>query len=381
MAFLNFKYTAKQALTITEDAIQYAIAVTQNLLYETDLNSPLRLLVEAQTYIYNQFLLKLQQAETAIEIKFLEIIGFPPADASNARVKLKFTIDTTSPPSENVYIKKAFPVRSTNGIIFVTDTTLLIPVNTTVGYVWATAIRSGAYGNVEPDTITLPLQTINYPLRVTNPEKATSGKDGESVQDATFRLAAFIRKNGLITSQDYVDFIREQIPYAIVSVASISPNTVSVWVANANGENLNSNQYATLQGNLDRFKMIGMGEIAVNSIEILKVYVEVVASITLVSQASIASEEIRDLIFGYLNPDNIRQTAINTSGIIILNDLERVINNSRIDVIQGVKIGLSIDTAYGQNFEFNPNSQRIKCDRLRVVLIRDQFQLIRDYVR
>lgn len=381
MAFLQFKYTPKQALTIVEDAIQYAVAVTKNLLYETDLNSPFRLLVEAQTYIYNRFLLTLEQAETALTTKFLEIIGFPPAFADVAKVRLKFELSSLNPPTENVYIRKGFPVRSTNGLIFVTDAVLLIPANTTIGYVWASATIAGAFGNVAANTLTLPLQSINYPLTVTNPEKATGGKDGETISDATFRLAAFIRKNGLITAQNYVDFIREQIPNAIVSVASLEPNTVTVWVANSNGENLNSNQFATLQGNLERFKMIGLGSITVNQIEVLKVYIEVVASITLVSQAGIAADEVRDQVFGYVVPDNIRQVSQNTAGILILNDLERVINFARVDVISGVKIGLTPDTAFGQNFEFNPNSQRVKCDRLRVVLIRDSYQLIRDYTR
>lgn len=381
MSFLRFKYTPKQALTIVEDAIQYAVAVTKNLLYETDLNSPFRLLVESQAYIYNQFLITLELAENALTTKFLEIMGFAPEISEFARVRLKFELLSASPPTENTYIRKGFPVRATNGLIFVTDAVLLIPQNTTIGYVWATATKAGAYGNVAANTVTLPLQTINIPLSVTNLERAVSGKDGESLIDAQFRLAAFIRKNGLITAQDYIDFVREQIPNAIVSVASLEPNTVSLWVANFDGSTLNRNQFSTLQGNIDRFKMIGLGTVAINDIQVLKVYIEVVAAIAFPSQAGIAADEIRDLVFNYVSPENIRQTAVNTAGLIILNDLERVINAARIDYIQGVKIGLEETTAYGQNFEFNQNSQRVKCDRLRVVLIRDTYQLIKDYTR
>ena len=381
MPLIDFRLTVKQALTIVEDAIQYAVAITQNLLYETDLNSPFRLLVEAQTYIYNQFIIILGEVENTMTLKFLEIMGFTPELSSFARVKLRFELLTSVPPSQNNYIRKGFPVRATNGLIFTTDSVLLIPSNTTVGYVWATATRAGNFGNVAANTVTQPLQTINYSLGVTNPEKAVSGTDGETINDAMFRLGASIRKNGLITVDNYQAFVKELIPNAIVNVGSLQPNTVSVWVSTESGSLLSPNQMTQLTNKLNENRILGLEEIVVNDIITINVYVEVIAMISFPSQAERAAIEVRDLIFSFLVPSNNRQVQGNTAGIIIINDLERIINAARIDYISTVKIGTTPDTSFTQNFTFDPLSNRVYCSQLRVVLIKDSFQLIKDFVQ
>lgn len=381
MSWLSFKFTPRAALTVVEDAIRYAVGVTNQLLYETDLNSPFRLLVEAQTYIYNQYLIVLEQVEDALILKFLSLFSFAPATARVARVNLRFEIITGTPPTDNTYIQKGFPVRATNGLIFTTDTMLLIPVNTSIGFVYATCTRPGLYGNVARDTVTLPLQTINVPLKVTNPEEGLEGLDGEEVIDAQFRLSQFIRLNGLITLQNYIDFIREVVPRAIVSAESLEPNTVSIWVANFNGASLNQNQFQSLQGMLDRYKMIGMGAVELNEITTLNVYIEVVCALDYVTRAQQAATGVAFSLCSYVKPDNLKQGAFNTAGILILNDLERVAaQGSTIDYVQGMKIGLTPDTAYGQNFTFNPNSERVRCDRIRVVLIKANYQRTFDFI-
>lgn len=369
MALLNFTYKTSEALSVVDEAISYAIQATKNLIYSTDLNSPYRILVEAQVSVYNQFLERLADAERELTLMFLEIMGVVPLASRSAKVTLKFELLNFS--SQTIYFKKGFPVRATNGVIFLTDSILSIPSGSKTGFVGATAITEGAEGNLPPNTITQPLQVISTPFSVTNEQGATLGSDGESVLMAQLRLSAMIRKSGLITADNYIEFVKTQIPDAVVSVNSPEPNQISLFVSKEDGTLLTTEEKRSLNGMLQSYKMIGLESLTVNDLNIITVFVEVIGSVRIVSEAENIARDINQILRNYLAPSNNRQIDENTRGIIILNEVERQINKSQIDFIQTVRIGLTIDSAYGQNFVFNPISQRVKLGFLRVTLIKD----------
>lgn len=377
MALLNFTYKTSEALSVVDEAISYAIQATNNLLYTTDLNSPYRILVEAQVSVYNQFLERLAEAERELTLMFLEIMGIVPLASRSAKVTLRFDLINFS--TQTIYFRKGFPVRATNGIIFLTDGILAIPSGAKTGFIGATAITEGAEGNLPPNTITQPLQVISTPFSVTNEQSATLGSDGESILAAQLRLSAMIRKSGLVTGDNYIQFITEQIPDSVVSVHSPIPNQVEVFVSRDDGTPLTLDQKRELNGLLQTYKMIGLESLTVRDLEIINVFVEVIGSVRIVSEAENIARNINQILRNYLKPSNNRQIDENTSGIIILNEVERQINKSQIDFIQTVRIGLSVDSAYGQNFVFNPINQRVKLGFLRVTLIKDLVTSVYDF--
>lgn len=369
MGLIDFSYNRNQQLTIVEQAINYAVALTNNLIYITDLNSPYRILVEAQVYCYNQFLQRLQEVDRALTLTFLEIMGIVPRVASASRVYLKFSLLGYS--ANNIYFVKGFPVRASNGLIFVTESLISIPSGSMTGLVSAVCLTEGADGNVPPNTITQALQTISVPFTVTNEAAAIEGSSGESMLDAQMRLSALIRKSGLVTENDYRVFCRETIPKLVVSVTSPVPSQIAIYVCRYNGELLTTPELTSLRSNLVQNSFIGIDSLTVQNLEILDVFMEIVGSVRRMSNPESVALEIKNIIFSYLMPDNPRQIDENTAGIILINEVERQVNKSFVDFIQSVRIGLTESSAYGQNFVFNEKTQRVRIFQLKVTLIRD----------
>ncbi|NJL54222.1 hypothetical protein HC928_02900 [bacterium] len=368
MALINFSYDNESLLSIVENAINYAVSVTNNLLYQTNLNSPYRILVEAQTSVYNQFLIALEGANNELILMFLEIMGIVPQVAKSARVILKFEV--LSYTSNVTYFERNFPVRATNGTIFLTNGILSIPSGTRFGFIEAVADREGIEGNLPPNSITQALRVIQVPFTVTNDSWSYGGTKGESLLEAQERLSQMVRRTGLVTESDYRLFVSERLE-SVVSLNS-GLNQVEIYVCHANGELLTDNEFNELNSELQLYKPLGLETLELRHIDVILVFVEVIGSIRAVSDPIRVSNEINSILRSYLTPSNDRQVDENTSGIILINELERQINLSQIDFIQTVKIGLSESTAYGQNFIFDSIYQRVKLDKLKTVLIKDR---------
>lgn len=377
MSLLDFVYPIDAQLSIVEAAIDYALTITNNILYKTDLNSPYRILVEAQSYIYNQYLNRLADVNYEITLLFFRILGFEAKAARSSNVTLKFELVNVSESSK--YFRQGFPVRATNGIIFVTDSPLVITSGAKIGYVNATATTEGIEGNLPPLTINQPLQQIDVPFSVTNETEARNGQNGESTRDLEIRVSEFIRKNGLITESDYIKFIQESIPSAVVSVISQDPGSVDVFISYSDGTPLSTADLRNITSELNRYKMLGINQIMINPIETLNIYIEVIASIVIAGDAPTLADQVNQALRSYLVPNNLKQSEGSQKGLIIVNEIERQLAQINLDYIQTIRIGLDESTAYEQNFAFNPVSQRCKLGKTRVTLIRDNFNGRYDY--
>lgn len=371
-SLINFTINTAQALTMAEDAIKYANTITRNLLYDTGLNSPYRILLEAQIYIYDRFLVILKNAERELRLIFFELLGFAPLVATNAKVNLKFELQQ-SRPNENTYFTAGFPVKAENGFIFLTDKILLIPPGSRVGYVTATSSKPGIDGNLGPYKINQGLQTIDVAYTVTNESSSYDGRLGESIDDLAARVAQYIRRNGLISRKDWYDYVKEINPRIVSTIVADTPFNIEVYACLSDGSALNSNELSTLDNELQLRKPLGVESISIAPIEVLKLFVRVIASIYDTSMAASVANEINNRMRIFLKPDNIRQVEGNSTGIILNDDLRRVIHQTKVDYIQSVSIGLNEYVDYGQNYAFDPIVQRVILGGLEIQLIKGDF--------
>jgi len=371
MSLLDFVYPIDSQLSMVEDAINYTVSITNNILYRTDLNSPYRILVEAQVYIYNRYLERLADVNYELTLLFFRILGFEAKAARAARVTLKFELVNVQ--SGTKYFRQGFPVRATNGTIFLTESSLAITSGAKIGYATAVASTEGIDGNVPELTITQPLQQIDVPFSVVNETAAREGQNGETTRELEVRVSDYIRKNGLITEHDYIRFVRELIPTAVVSAISTDPSEIDVYVAYEDGTPLTPNDQRMVSNQLDTYKMLGISRLTLRSIETFDLYVEVIASIVIAEDAQTIADEINTKLRSYLVPSNPKQAEGNQRGIIIVNEVERQLSNTGIDYIQTIRLGLDVDTAFEQNFAFNSVTNRVRLNRLKVTLIRESF--------
>lgn len=371
MSLLDFVYPIDEQLSIVEAAINYAVSITNSIIYQTDLNSPYRVLVEAQVYVYNDYLKRLSDVNYEITLLFFRILGFDARAARPARTTLKFELVNFQ--SDTKYFRQGFPIRATNGIIFLTESALAITAGAKIGYVTAIASREGTDGNLPELTISQPLQQIDVPFSVTNEMVAREGQDGETTRELEIRVSDFIRKNGLITEPDYVSFVKDLVPTAIVSAVSPDPTVVNVYTSYADGTPLTPADQRLVDTQLNQYKMLGISQLVIRPIETLDLYIEIIASIIIAGDAQSIADTINQALQQYIVPNNIKQSEGNQRGIIIVNEIERQLSDTNIDYIQTVRIGLDADTAYSQNFAFNAVTQRVRLDSLRVTLIRDTF--------
>lgn len=371
-SLINFSYSTEEALSIIEEAINYTNSVTNNLLYDTGLNSPYRILLEAQVYIYNTFLNRLRDAEREIRLIFFELLGFTPKVAAKAKVRLKFEL-LEARPNDNTYFRQNFPVRAETGVIFSTDTILLIPAGNKIGYVNATCLKAGTEGNVGRFKVNQALQVIDVDFTVTNESNSTGGLAGESISDLQTRVGIFIRGSSILTDVDIYNYTKTLFPNLVLSIDSNEPGTMQVYACYANGDSLNPFDYNRLLTELERRKPLGLINLTVNNIQTVTTYMEVRGALRFPQDAPRLANDINTELRKYLVVSNPRQVDDNTKGIIILNELERVIGRTQIDYVSNVKIGLNPETAYGQNFIFDHIVSRVRLGVLKVILIKDDF--------
>lgn len=371
-SLINFTVNVSESLTMVEDAIVYANTVTRNLLYDTGLNSPFRILLEAQIYIYERFLIILKNAERELRLIFFELIGFTPQTAINARVNLKFEL-VEPRANENTYFKQGFPVKAENGIIFLTDRILVIPPGSRVGYVAATSSKPGIDGNLGPFRINQALQVIDVAFTVTNESASTGGRNGETIEDLANRAGQFIRRNGLISQKDWYDFVKEYNPRIVSSIIAEEPYKIEVYACLNDGSALTPAQLGGLDTELQNRKPLGVESIIVAPITVIRASIIVIGSITAVSIAEGVANDINKRLRTFVRPDNLRQVEGNSRGIILNDDLKRIVHQTRIDYIQTISIGEDAITAYGQNFEFDPIVERVTVSTITVTLIKDDY--------
>lgn len=371
-SLIQFGFRVDEALSITEDAIKYANTVTNNLLYETGLNSPYRILVEAQIYVYDQFVILLKNLEQELRLIFFELLGFSALAARPATVTLKFELNQTR--TENTFFRVNFPVRASNGKLFLTQRTLIIPAGSKIGYVSAIATQPGNDGNLPPFTINQALQVIDTAFTVTNESRSQGGTNGESVADLQARVGIFIRGSSLITKNDVYNYIRETYPNLTLTVDNDNELiTVDIYVCRINGDTLTPNEFTAMNNDIQNRMPLGIRSVTLHRMEVITVYIHVIVSINRASVANTIANEINTRIRQYLYPGNFVQTLGATKGIVINNELTRVANGIYIDYVQSVAIGLNEESAYSQNFVFNPINQRVRVGTLKVTMVQNDF--------
>ena len=379
-SLIQFGFRRDEALTITDDAISYAVNVTNNLLYETGLNSPYRILVEAQIYVYDQFVILLKNLEQELRLIFFELLGFSPLAARQATATLKFELPAAR--TENTYFRSGFPVRATNGKLFLLTRTLIIPSGSRIGYVSAIAAQAGSDGNLPRFTINQGLLTIDSEYLVTNESPSTGGSNGEQIVDLQTRVGYFIRGSGLVTKKDIYNFIRENYPnYTITVNNDQDVATVDVYACYRNGDSLTPTDYTVLNTELQNRIPLGVRSITLHRMDVVTVFIEVIVAINRTTVTNFIAPDINARLRAYIQPYNQRQVEGSTRGIIINNELTRVASGLYIDYIQAVNIGLNEESAYGQNFAFNPINQRVKIGTVKVVMVQNDFTEIQTFTK
>lgn len=371
-SLIQFGFRTDEALTIAEDAISYATTATNNLIYETGLNSPYRILVEAQIYVYDQFVILLKNLEQELRLIFFELLGFSALAARQARGTLKFELLQTR--IENTYFSKGFPVRATNGKLFLTERTLLIPAGSKLGYVDAIAAEPGSDGNLPPYNINQALKVIDTEFTVTNESSSSGGTNGEKIVDLQARVGAFIRGSSLVTKLDVYNYIKQTYPRLTLTVDNDEDLIdVDIYACYINGDTLTPSDFTIINNDIRQRMPLGIRSVELHRMDVITLFLHVIVSINRASVATQIANDINYRLRQYLYPGNFVQTVGATRGIVVNNELTRIANGLYIDYVQSVSVGLNEESVYANNFVFNPINQRVRVGTIKVTMIQGDF--------
>lgn len=364
----------EEALNLIEDAIIYAASITQNQLIDTSINSPFRFLLEAQTYVYGEIIESLNVANNQLEEALYRILGYTIIPTSNARALLKFSLlQTYDLP---VFIPRAFPVSSLSGILFLTDEILVLPAGSTVGYVDATAIISGEAGNVGANTINNPRQILSFNVLVTNESDASGGSSRQSLVNAQQDLATAIANTSVVNASNYEYQLSKLNPNYFCNVTSPSNFNLNIYVAKKDGISLLDSEINSLENHFNSIKHIGLENVNVLPIQLIPLFIEVVLAVEDVFSFN-ESRNIADTLRNYLIPGSA--TSKKYKGVVLVENLKRIINAYNFDYVQTLRIGTTLNNAVGNNFTYNENTESVFLRTCRVTLISDNTSIFEDF--
>jgi hypothetical protein len=324
--------------------------------------------------VYGKILERIETINDQLVTGLYQILGYKISPSSFAKALLKFQLLQTF--DNNIFIPKAFPVSSLKGIMFLTDEVLVIPTGSTIGYVNATAIISGEAGNVEAYTINNPRQILSFPVIVTNESKAFGGSSQQSLESAQRDLAIAISNSTVINASNYLYRLNQVNPNYFGTVYSPSSFNVAMYIGKKDGTIVLDSEISELSNYFNSQKHIGLETITINKLNLIPLYIEAVIAVDDPISFS-ESEAIATSIRDYLTPGSEKLNK--HKGIVILENLKRIINPFPFDYIQTMRIGTSINTAVGNNFVYNPNTESVFLRMIRVTLINDDITNTQDF--
>ncbi|MDZ7703371.1 MAG: baseplate J/gp47 family protein [Trueperaceae bacterium] len=211
-------------------------------------------LLEACGTFYGSILYQLDQLPKALYLTLLDLVGITPAPATKATTPVTFTTSgATKPTIDAGTIVKTGP--DADAVKFETDADIVSGDYSATGSVFeasvgATAVETGADGNVGANT----LDTLESPIAgidsVTNASAASGGDDEESTESLIDRAPELLRAKDRAVSQD--DFERLAADQAGVerAIAAGDAGAVTVHIL---ADDLNEVDNATLRGDVETY--------------------------------------------------------------------------------------------------------------------------------
>lgn len=162
-------------------------------------------IIEGCGAFYGLLLYKMNQLPRVMWIALLNLVGIEPEPAAPAHATLTFTSapGTLAP----IIVPAGTRVRTGYGVSaqeFATDLSVSVPEDGDTADVAATAIATGAAGNIAAGTLTFLAQPIAGIASVTNAAAAAGGQDAETVDATLARAPAALRNLGerFVTLED-----------------------------------------------------------------------------------------------------------------------------------------------------------------------------------
>ncbi len=188
-------------------AIALADQLSNGLLNDFSLNSPMLALIESQAFVAGELLYYLNRSIAAIAIQYYKNFGIEQKLGSPAIVELKFTLNAVQ--SNLFSIPSGFIVTTSSGkIAFKTSRVLTIEPGNLTGNVDAISIDVGTVQNVTANSLNQISQPLSNLKSVTNPLKANGGLDAETFDQTIERANVLLRSRGLVSRDDYVNMAK-----------------------------------------------------------------------------------------------------------------------------------------------------------------------------
>lgn len=303
--------------------------------------------------------------------RHLQTCGVQRRLGRKAQVTLTFTLSTTL---SQFVLSAGYMVSGEGGIEFFTDVDVTA-TNTASFTVTATAKETGTKYNVPAYTLNNLSQARAYLAGVTNVEPAAGGLNAETEEEAKARGYQTIRrKRGtLISADDFEQYaieilglgaIAKAVPLLRPDKQAKEPGFVHVFCLNSDGTQLNEAQRFSLQEEMNyqvpsflrdveggKIKPLACG-VAVSSIELYPLEVNVIASLLPGDSPNIRATAIYEAIATYLSPGMLP-----LGETVVLYSLVAVTQNTGVKDVQSINVNVTsydeltsevtIETFYG----------------------------------
>lgn len=349
----------RNEIEIVDQALLNAYTVSQGLLNDFSLTSPLRALIEGLAFAAAELLYYANKLIDAIAINFLSIAGVQQRLGIAAKTTLTFTLSQVN--AGNFTIPQGYKAKTSNGITFTTDVVLIIPPGNITGSVSATCTVLGIIGNIAAGSINQLTDPLAFLSSVNNLQAATGGMAEETIDEVKARGFAALRRKGLVSQDDYEQESKAFLGAGSTAYAignrdgdkiSFLRGSIHVFALNADGSLLSIAQLETLQTQLKKRSNFSIF-VYVSNVDILLVDVKVICKYIPGTNLLIVSQEINDRVRAYLTPG---KQPLGAS--IVLKELEFLVRLCNVSYVQSVTIGASGDPLEGTNLDL-PNDYAV----------------------
>jgi hypothetical protein len=333
-------------------AVDRVYTASGNRLNDISTSSPARALIEGQAFAGAELLYYVNQLPEAMAIEFLKIAGIYRRLGVSSVVQLTFTL--TASLATNFTVPAGYVAKTSGGLTFATDTSLIIPSGQVSGAVNATCTTAGLATNTGAFTINSLTQPLAFLQSVTNLTAATGGLDAETVADVKSRAFASIRRRGLVTADDYEQEAKSllgssSVAYCLGNLSADKINyelgTVHLFCLNDDGSVLGSGQLISLQRALQKRSHVS-AIVYVSNVDVVDVDVSVIASMQAGLSASDVSYDIFVTLGNYLKPGNLP-----LGKSIVLKELEHLARGvTGIQYIRSVSLAQTLTPLIGSDF-------------------------------
>lgn len=327
---------------LVEQAIRTIYAVSDQQMNDFSPHSPLRALLEGQSFVLAELLWYLNKTSEAVAVEFLKNAGVERNLGTNAEVTIRFQL--TIAQDVPFTVPQGFIVSDATGtLLFSTDNILVIQAGLTVGFISATATYPGSDYNLGPYEINSFQTPLAYLASVANLDVAQGGSDPETVEETIARgLDALKYRRVLITAEDYARKTQEilgdgsrafTIPLLAEDKVTEELGTVHVFALNANGSQPVDFQIESVRNQLQVLSLIGTKTL-LSPLEFQPIDVDVTCYYASGLDPSVVAENLWTALQGYLDP-----TVYEPGKSVYLNEIEYVLRSQTgVDRVENATI-------------------------------------------